>query len=175
MALTVQGAEDIRRLVEVSVKRLSEAQVPPARLAEFHPASKRFLFSRKARFTEISSVWPLGVLLLSPAGDLYTAGETTRAVPPGHPGHVSVERERRREYTRVAYESGFEHGEVLYFNSPRIPVEPGAVFGNDCALSLTEDGARVRWNRNMPGSATVPLATYLDERISLSIERLSAP
>lgn len=171
MTVTSEHVAEVQSLTTDAVTRLSEARVAKARLTQFVPATRRFLVPRKARFVTLDEVWPLGVLLLSPAGDLYTAGETTRAVAPGYPGHVSMERERRREYTSIAFESGFEPGEVVYFDSPRIVMETGVALDTPGALATHEGRLVVRWNPTVSLENARPFAAYVSEQVALRLER----
>src|SRR5699024_3520089 len=98
-------------LVRHAVQRLQSGGSPTAFKADFVPSKRRW-WGTKSRptFTNPQAVWPIGVLLLTPAGQLFAATEQTRAVPPGHPGHTSAERERRRIFTAAAYRSGLPEG-----------------------------------------------------------------
>lgn len=169
MALTPKQSEQIQHLVSDAATELAKRGVSTVTLADFSPATKRFLFTKKAAFTPRAEVWSLGVLLIAVDSTLYTAGETTRAVQPGYPGHVSHERERRREFTKVAFESGFAPGTVIYFDSPEIALHPGAILPDDSALTETDGEIRVRWNRKLPHTSTVPLERYLNEQLELKL------
>ncbi|HUH52457.1 MAG TPA: hypothetical protein VLZ31_00205 [Microbacteriaceae bacterium] len=171
MKLRQEDVEHIKPQLKNAANRLVQASIMPARVADFVPAKKRFFFTKKAQFVEISKAWRLGVFLISPDAELYCVGETTRAVPPGYPGHVSNERERRREYTKAAFQSGFPEGEVLFFNSPLVHLEAGAELPSSSALLLHDGVFKVRWNPDVTHETAVPFASYLEEQISLQIER----
>ena len=157
-----------------AVEALTEADLPTVRVAQYVAPRKRLLLTQKARFEDVAWAWPLGVLLLTPEQSLMTIGETTRAVAPGYPGHVSAERERRRELTRVASESGFTPGEVIYFDSEPITLEPGEPLAGGSLLSTEGDTLMIRWNPRMVGASLVPFGRYLREQVSLRIEHRGA-
>lgn len=170
MSLTASQVQDANALIDRAIAHLSIKHITPVRITEFIPAHTRFFITKKARFIDLAVGWQLGVLLLTSDGGIHTAGESTRAVPPGHPGHVSLDRERRREFMRIAFEHGFTEGEVLYFNSPAIPLEVGQSLPNDAALVLHNETLSVRWNRNLPVDTSVPLERYLNEQLALKTE-----
>src|SRR5699024_6620938 len=70
-------------LVRHAVQRLQSGGSPTAFKADFVPSKRRW-WGTKSRptFTNPQAVWPIGVLLLTPAGQLFAATEQTRAVPP---------------------------------------------------------------------------------------------
>lgn len=169
MALTPEQAEVLQHVVSSTAALLAKRGVSTVTLADFVPPTRKFLFTKKATFVSRAEVWSLGVLLISVDGTLHTAGETTRAVQPGYPGHVSHERERRREFTKVAFESGFTPGSVIYFDSPEIPVRPGGILPEGSALTEVDGEIRVRWNRTLPSSSTIPVERYIHEQLDLKL------
>lgn len=172
MTITETLLHEAKDIAVEAAEKLREVGVPQHRIVQYVPETKRWVvFTKPAVFTEDERVWRLGVLLLSEQGDWFTAGETTRAVAPGHPGHVSVERERRRDLTRAAYESNFEEGAVLYFNSPRIMLAIGDTPDPQSAIVMIDGELRVRWNRALHLSTARPLHTYVKEQVELAIEQ----
>lgn len=171
MTLTTDVVDRARILLHSAAQRLQQARITPATIADFLPERKQWFLTKKARFTTLCVGWPLGVLLITPDGEMHTAGESTRAVPPGHPGHVSVDRERRREYTRLAFESGYPEGEVIYFNSPRIELVPGLTLPDHSAVAMRDGVLTVRWNRHLPAAQGIPFDSYVAERVTLRIEQ----
>lgn len=172
MIITDTLSREASTVAVAAIERLREAEVPQHRIVEYVPETKRWLvFTKPALFTELERVWRLGVLLLNDRGEWFTAGETTRAIPPGHPGHVSIERERRRELTRAAYESHFEEGAVLYFHSPRIPLEAGEKLDGQSAIVIQNDELCVRWNRSLPVSMARNFSAYVSEQVDLALEQ----
>lgn len=172
MIITEPLAREATSIATTAMMRLRAAGVPQHRIVEYIPETKRWLlFTKPALFTEQERVWRLGVLLLNDQGEWFTAGETTRAVPPGHPGHVSIERERRRELTRAAFESHFEEGAVLYFHSPRIPLEAGEKLDGQSAIVIQNDELCVRWNRSLPVSMARSFSSYVSEQVDLALEQ----
>lgn len=166
-SLQVKHVQDF--LIRTS-KKLSDAGIDTVTIAKFVPASKRFLFTKKARFETITKAWPLGVLLLSTDNRLFATGETTRAVAPGYPGHTSTERERRREYNKVAFNSGFEVGEVIYFECDPLELTSGEHSEVKHPLVLDVDTLKVLWNRSATASTAIKFENYVNEQVGLAVE-----
>lgn len=163
-------ADTTQALLEDAVVRLTAAGAKKAQIAAFVPAKRKFLISKKAHFTNLVKAWPLGVFLLTEDGELYSVGETTRAVDPGYPGHVSAERERRREFTRIAFASGYPAGEVVYFACTKISIEEGASLPDGSPLIIVNGELRVLWNPGIPAAAATPFASYLAEQVDLRLK-----
>lgn len=164
--------ERTKIMLKDAAERLSAARIHHINIVNFVPRQRRFIFSKKAHFVDIAKGWQLGVLLLSTSGELFAAGETTRAIVPGHPGHTSAERERRRAYTRIAFEAGYPVGEVLFFNSPHILLEADTPV--TAPLTLENGELKVRWSRGSGHIAAnvtnIPFAAYLAEQLALRLE-----
>lgn len=171
MLLTTDIAREATATIALASRALSAAGVAPVRVAEFVAPTKRLLFTKKARFVEVARAWPLGAVLITVEGALLTVGETTRVVAPGYPGHVSGERERRREITRVASESGFVEGETIYFDTHPIPLDAGAPMPEDSPLGISDETLTIRWNPKLPSSNAVPFSSYISEQVQLRIEQ----
>ena len=162
-----------QEVIDSACELLSSITKPTAIRAEYVPPKRRFWgTTKRAQFIQPVPVWPLGVLLLTAEGRLFAAGETTRAVPPGHPGHTSVERERRRHYTQAAVASGFPQGTVIYFHSPALPLREHEPQPEGSPLLWIHGQCRVRWNRAFPDS-TVDFAGYITEHVQLLLETIA--
>lgn len=155
----------IRAVIAEAVARLTAEGVPDEALAAFVPPRRRFLLPRKARMVPLGRVWRLGVLLLDREGVLYQAGTTTRAVPPGHPGHAAVETEKRRVYRAAAYQGPFAPGETVNFHATVIDLDPERLRQAEGPLYLSDGGALVRWGPPGGHETAWPLSAYLAERI----------
>lgn len=187
----LQLASMLKLLLD-AVENLKTAGVKQVVIAKFVPQKRFLFFKKKAHFVERGKAWHLGVLLLAENGKLFSAGESTRAVPPGYPGHTSGERERRRVYTKAAHESGFELGQVVFFDSPEIVLvssgdaevegatniegatsdegaTPNPADQNTIEpLIISDDGEiLVRWNKHAATENAIPLEKYMLEQIEL--------
>lgn len=151
-----------------AVRRLREAGVEADVLAQRACVRTRWLVTKRERLVETAKVWPLGVLLLTKEGNAFYGGETVRAVPPLHPGHVSVERERRRALTRLAFESGFPRGTTIHVDASPVSL-PSTT---DAAGPISSDGGSflVRWNPRDRTSMR-PLEAYVREQVELILDR----
>lgn len=155
----------IRRAITDAVGRLTAEGVPDEALAAFVPPRRRFLLPRKARMVPLGRVWRLGVFLLDREGVLYQAGTTTRAVPPGHPGHAAVETEKRRVYRAAAHQGPFAPGETVNFHATVIDLDPESLRLAEGPLFLSDGGALVRWGPPGGHETAWPFDAYLAERI----------
>ena len=166
---------------------LSAARIPTEALATLVPARRVLLWNRPTRMDAIGEVWRLGTLLLSPHGDLYAAGQHTRAAQRGRPGYQSVSREERREIAAAALRGGFADGSPVNFAAtPLVHAQTSdphdaatgdttaaiigeAIFSENSPLGLVNGEVRVRWNATAPIASGPTLETYLAERASLLI------
>jgi len=157
--------EHIHKSIADAVGRLTAAGVPDEALAAFVPPRRRFLLPRKAAMVPLGRVWRLGVFLVDREGVLYRAGTTTRAVPPGYPGHAALETEKRRVYRGAAYRGPFAPGETVNFHASVIDLDPESLRTSDGPLFLTEAGALVRWGPPGGHETAWPFDSYLRERV----------
>lgn len=164
------NAHSFRQILIDTVHHLEAKSVTKDALAELVERRFLFLWKRKPRFSLIAHGWPLGVFVLADTGELFAAGETTRAVPPKHAGHVSQERERRRFFNEVAFNGPFSEGEVVHFGlhlidfSSPSPASP---------LILVAGTPLVRWNPGVSIPQARPFEDYLAEQVDLLITRHS--
>jgi hypothetical protein len=112
----------------------------------------------------VARAWRLGVLLLSADGTVRATGAVTRAVPPGHPGHMAVSTEERREVRAAAFRA-FPPGTTVYLDAPVIDLD--ALRDAPGPLLLRDDRVVVRWSVSAPEDAARDLAPYLAERVDL--------
>lgn len=157
----------IRGAVDGAVERLAAAEAPDEALARFVAARRRFLIPRRAEFVPVGRVWHLGVFLIDRAGALYRTGTTTRAVPPGHPGHQSVSAEVRREYRAAAFRGPFAEGETINFDASPISMDVSALRSSPGPLFIEGDRALVLWNPAATAETAIPFPDYLAERVEL--------
>lgn len=169
--VSVTASRQMQDTLTIAVERLQRAAVKDQQLASLSAAHKRWFFAKKARFESLTRVWPLGVLLVTTDGQMYATGETTRATAPGYPGHVSEERERRRELTAIAHRGRFVEGEIIHFNAPLIDISPGSMLNSESPIILTERGPLVRWNPGVSLENAQPFDAYVQERVQLLVER----
>lgn len=144
--LTAEGARDEARAVLVQ---------------------KRFLgIERAAQLQRAGRVWRLGVLLVDSDARLYATGVITRAVPPGHPGHVSQLAEQRKAERAAAIKAGFRDGETVNFDNPEIVLDAAALAASTGTVMLRDGQVVVRWS---PASEATPVefGAYVRERVEL--------
>lgn len=115
----------------------------------------------------LGRVWRLGVLLLGKDGSLHATGAITRAVEPGHPGHVAVSVEQRREARAAAHRGPFADGETVNYDAPPIDLDPAVLRGATGPLLLRGGQVLVRWSAAADDSSAVPFERYLAERADL--------
>ena len=161
-----QAVGAARALFATAIEQLAGA--PDEAVAEFEPARRRLGLPRPARLRPIGRAWRLGVLLLSADGTVRATGSVTRAVPPGHPGHMAVSTEERREVRAAAFRGPFPEGSTVHFDAPVIDLT--ALEGATGPLFLRGDRVVVRWSLSAGDDAARDLEPYLAERISLVLE-----
>ena len=161
-----EAVEAARALFAAAAARLAGA--PDEAVAEFKPARRRLGVPRAARLRPVGRAWRLGVLLLSADGTVRATGSVTRAVPPGHPGHMAVSTEERREVRAAAYRGPFPEGSTVHFGAPVI--ELTALEGATGPLLLRDGRVVVRWSLSAGDDAARDLEPYLAERISLLLD-----
>jgi hypothetical protein len=115
----------------------------------------------------LGRVWRLGVVLLTPDGELLATGGITRAVEPGHPGHVALSVEDRREHRAAAFRGPFARGETVNYDAVPIPLTAEALRTGAGPLLLRDGRVLVRWSASLGDDAAVPFAPYLTERVDL--------
>lgn len=161
-----EGVESARALLRDAARRLEDAGAPDDAVAELVPATRRFGIPRAARLRPLGRVWRLGVLLLAADGTVRATGAVTRAVPPGHPGHMALSTEERREVRAAAFR-GFPQGTTVWFDSPVLDLD--ALDGTG-PLLLRDGRVVVRWSISAPDDAARDLGPYLQERVGLVLD-----
>ena len=156
-----------RALVRRTAAELAAAGARDEALGEFVPAHRVLLLDRPARMQPLGRVWRLGVVLLSADGSLRATGGITRAVEPGHPGHMAVSGEDRREHRAAAFRGPFARGETVNYDATPIPLEVAALTSGRGPLLLRDGQVLVRWSASLGDDAAAPFAPYLAERVDL--------
>lgn len=157
----------VRALVRRTAAELAAAGARDEALAEFVPAHRVLLLDRSARMQPLGRVWRLGVVLLAADGSLRATGGITRAVEPGHPGHMAVSVEDRREHRAAAFRGPFARGETVNYDAAPIPLEVEALTTGRGPLLLRDGRVLVRWSASLGDDAAAPFAPYLVERVDL--------
>src|SRR4051794_5266712 len=152
-----------RALLTRTAATLAAAGARDEALAEFVPARRVLLVQRPAAMRPLGRVWRLGVLLLGPDGALRATGAITRAVEPGHPGHVSVSAEDRREHRAAAFRGPFTRGETVDYDTVPIRLEVDALRASTGPLLLRDGRLLVRWSASLGDDAAADFAPYLTE------------
>jgi hypothetical protein len=164
-----EAVERARALFAQTATRLSAARAADEVIADLEPASRRFGIARRARLRPIGRGWRLGVLLLGADGTVRATGSVTRAVPPGHPGHMAVSTEERREVRSAAFRA-FPPGTTVDFDAPLITVTPEGLREAAGPLLLRDERVLVRWSLSAGDGAARDLEPYLAERVSLLLD-----
>jgi hypothetical protein len=156
-----------RDLVQRTAGELAAAGARDEALAAFVPSRRVLLLDRPARMQPLGRVWRLGVVLLAPDGSLLATGGITRAVEPGHPGHVAASVEDRREHRAAAFRGPFPRGATVNYDAAPIRLEPDALRSGSGPLLLRNGQVLVRWSASLGDDAAAPFAPYLTERVEL--------
>lgn len=172
---TSESSDSIDRLRvllgEITVL-LTDAGARDEALADFVPARRVLLITRPAKMVSRGRVWRLGVVLLTPDGELLHTGQVTRAVEPKRSNYQAVSAEIRREYRAAAHASGFASGETVNFDTEPVDLSVEALQAgveNPLAVLLWRDNdILVRWSA-VDRSAALPFEKYLRERAELLI------
>jgi hypothetical protein len=159
-----------KALLAAAAARLTDAGIADEAVAEYEPATRRLGVPRRARLRPVGRGWRLGVLLLAGDGAVRATGRVTRAVPPGHPGHMAVSTEERREVRAAAFRGPFPEGSTVNYDAPVLALTAEALRGATGPLLLREDGVAVRWSVSTSDDAARPLEPYLAERVSLLLD-----
>lgn len=146
------------------------ADVPDEAVALFEPAHRLLGVPRPARLKPVGRAWRLGVLLLAADGTVRATGSVTRAVPPGHPGHVAASTEERRAVRAAAFRGPFPPGSTVHFDAPEIALTVAGLNGATGPLFLRDDRVLVRWSVSASDDAARDLAPYLAERVALLLD-----
>jgi hypothetical protein len=136
-------------------------------LAEYVPARRVLFVDRPPQMRPLGRVWRLGVVLLARDGSLAATGGITRAVEPGHPGHVARSVEDRREHRAAAFRGPFARGETVDYDAVPIVLTPDALRAGSGPLLLREGRVLVRWSASLGDDAATPFGPYLTERAEL--------
>ena len=164
------AVERAKRLLREAADRLAGAGIADEAVAEFEPAGRRLGIPRRARLRPVGRGWRLGVLLLQGDGTVRATGSVTRAVPPGHPGHMAVSTEERREVRAAAFRGPFPPGSSVNYDAPVIPLTADALRDATGPLLLRDDAVRVRWSLSAGDDAARDLEPYLAERVGLLLD-----
>ncbi|GAA4752078.1 hypothetical protein GCM10025783_25920 [Amnibacterium soli] len=163
------AVERAKRVLREAAGRLAAAGIADEAVAEFEPATRRLGIPRRARLRPVGRGWRLGVLLLSADGGVRATGAVTRAVPPGHPGHMAVSTEERREVRAAAFRA-FPQGATVNYDAPVVPLTAEALRDGTGPLLLRDDGVRVRWSLSAGDDAARDLESYVAERVGLLLD-----
>ncbi|MBW4043086.1 MAG: hypothetical protein HIU86_13365 [Acidobacteria bacterium] len=163
-----EAIESARAAFAQAAARLADA--PDDAVAELEPARRRLGILRPARLRPVARAWRLGVLLLSADGTVRATGSVTRAVAPGHPGHMAASTEERREVRAAAFRGPFPPGATVYFDAPVIELTAEALRGAAGPLLLRGGRVVVRWSLSASDDAARDLQPYLDERVGLLLD-----
>jgi hypothetical protein len=161
-----RAVAEVRALLDRLAAELAAGGARDEALARFVPPRRVLGLVGRPALKPLGRVWRLGVLLLARDGRLYATGAITRAVEPGHPGHVAVSAEQRRA-VRAAAHRAFAEGETVDYDAEPIELAPEALRNATGPLFLRDGQALVRWSASADDDAAAPVARYLAERADL--------
>lgn len=161
--------KQIRAVISWVLESLRNYGPPMEQLGDFVPAKKVLGIQRRAKMLHMGEVWHLGVFLLNSDGGLFEAGSSTRAVAPGHPGHVSVSQEERREQRDAAFRGGFPEGSVVNFGAKALYLDVDFLRKSTGNLFVKNGQPYVRWRPGASDDEAMPFKDYMAERLELLI------
>jgi hypothetical protein len=162
-----RAVTDARALLKRTADELAAGGARDEALARFVPGRRVLGMTGRPSMKPLGRAWRLGVLLLARDGTLYATGAITRAVEPGHPGHVAVSAEQRREVRAAAHRGPFVEGEAVNYDTAPIELVPDALRTTTGPLLLRDGRLLVRWSASAPDDAAAPFERYLAERADL--------
>lgn len=158
----------IRTLLRRTADALAAGGARNEAHAVYAPPRRVLVVERNAVMRPLGRVWRLGVFLLDADATLFATGSIVRAVEPGHPGHVAISTEDRREHRAAAFRGPFVRGEAVNYDAMPIELTPEALREASGPLFLRDHRALVRWTTAPSGDATaIELEPYLAERVDL--------
>ena len=121
------------------------------------PGGIRRALGGRAKIVPTHEAWHLGVLLI---GDdaLWHTGSVLRASEEVRRGYTAESQRERAAIRAMAFRGGFAEGETFHYDWTPI------TSASDEPLRLEGDRVMIRWS---PAGFLMPLADYLNERISL--------
>lgn len=162
-----RAVAEVRAVLDRTAAELAAAGAPDEALARFVPGRRVLGVATRPSMKPIGRVWRLGVLLLGRDGALYATGAITRAVEPGHRGHMAVSAEQRREVRAAAHRGPFAEGETVDYDADPITLDAAALRETDGPLFVREGRALVRWSASADDASAAPFDRYLAERADL--------
>jgi hypothetical protein len=143
--------------------RAALAGAPREALGELREPRRILGIARAPRIVPAGAAWHLGALLLTDDGVLAT-GEIVRARQEAPRGYTAESQRRRAELAAAARRGGFAEGQVVHIGWRMLDLD--AVAGGEASgpLSVADGTPSVRWSA---AAGSIPLASYLDERVRL--------
>lgn len=151
---------------EFDAARARLADAPRDALGEFVVPRRILGISRAPRVERRGEAWHLGALLLTDDAVLAT-GEIVRARTEARRGYAAESQRRRAEIAAAARRGGFGEGEPVHIGWQVLDLD--AVDGGEESGPLALQGGviSIRWSAS---GGFMPVARYLDERISLLLD-----
>jgi len=162
-----RAVDGVRAALARTAAELAAAGVPDEALGRFVPGRRVLGIVGRPSMKPLGRVWRLGVLLLARDGTAYATGAITRAVEPGHPGHMAVSTEQRREVRAAAHRGPFAEGETVNYDAEPIALDAAALREGSGPLFVREGRALVRWSASADDASAAPFDRYLAERTDL--------
>ena len=167
MSGDAQAVAEARALLARTAAELAAGGARDEALARFVPGRRVLGIAGRPSMKPLGRVWRLGVLLLGNDGSLLATGSITRAIEPGHPGHVAVSAEQRRAVRAAAHRGPFAEGETVNYDAEPIPLEADGLPDGTGPVFLRDGQLLVRWSASADDSAAAPFERYVAERADL--------
>jgi hypothetical protein len=148
-------------LLEAARARLRGA--PREALGVYREPRRLLGIARAPRIERHGAAWHLGVLLLADA-EVYATGEIIRARGEARRGFAAESQRQRAELAAAARRGGFAEGETVHIGWRALDVHAVDRGETSGPLAVVAGVPSVRWSA---AGGFVPLAGYLDERVSL--------
>ncbi|MDY0910248.1 glutaminase [Microbacterium sp. CFBP9034] len=140
--------------------------VPREGLGELVEPRRMLGIARAPRIVPRGTAWHLGALLLTDDAVLAT-GDIVRARAEARRGFTAESQRRRAELAAAARRGGFDEGATVHIGWRML--DPDAVERGEASgpLVLNDGVVAIRWSA---AGGLMPLARYLDERVTLLLD-----
>ncbi|QLD12119.1 glutaminase [Microbacterium oleivorans] len=155
-------ASSAAALIDDARRRLAAARAPRERLGVRQEGRRLLGFGRATRILPVGDAWHVGVLLIADE-EVFATGEVLRARAEAVRGYTAESQRARSERAAAAFRGGFAEGEPVHLGWSAVDV--ARVDGGEVSGPLARDGDVVAVT--FAAGARMPLAAYLDDRISL--------
>lgn len=122
------------------------------------------ILRRAPRIERVGAAWRVGVLLLTPDGDVLAVGEVLRAAADVRRGYAAESARERAAQRAAAVRGGFRAGEIVHVGWERVDLDAVGRGEASGPLQVADGTTMVRWSA---AGGLQPLEPYVRERIAL--------